>query len=133
MVGFNGKMIGDKLMAEKLFAGVTPPLATFDWNKIAGVPDRLSIIVASGPFTLIDGFGYEPLVALLNYVQKHRPHVLILVRFWLVYGNAEERLVAFQTGPILSANRDDLLVSIVWVILYGKGRSRQGRSFRAYQ
>lgn len=70
----------DKLIAEKLFPGALPPVAALESGQLASIPDRLAVVIASGPFTPSDGFGYEPLVALLNYVQKHRPHVLILVR-----------------------------------------------------
>ena len=47
-------------------------------DKLSGQP--ISILVASGPFTLDNDLSYAPLEALIGVVRDGRPDVLIMVR-----------------------------------------------------
>ncbi len=48
-------------------------------KRLNGNP--LNIVVAAGPFTFDDGFGYEPFKELLLKVKQDKPDLLILVNF----------------------------------------------------
>lgn len=43
------------------------------------VPDPIQIVVAAGPFTQSDTLTYQPLEDLVEYIQEHNPHLVILI------------------------------------------------------
>lgn len=55
----------------------------------------MKIIVACGPLTTTDSLTYQPLVDLLEVVQKEDPHILLL------------------TGPVLDANHSAVVDGLV--------------------
>jgi DNA polymerase alpha subunit B len=45
----------------------------------AFVSGPIQIVVAAGPFTQSDTLTYQPLEDLLEYIQEHNPHLVILI------------------------------------------------------
>ena len=58
------------------FQGCVPGLP----EKAPAMTDRLSVLVAAGPFTTTDSVMYEPLADLVKALIKDAPDVAILVR-----------------------------------------------------
>lgn len=58
----------DELLTEQNLQPPTPPSNA----------DRLSCVIAAGPYTQDDDLVYDPLQDLVNYLKENRPNVLIL-------------------------------------------------------
>jgi DNA polymerase alpha subunit B len=43
------------------------------------VSGPLQIVVAAGPFTQSDNLTHQPLEDLVEYIQEHKPHLVILI------------------------------------------------------
>lgn len=69
--GMNPK--GDVLMVEEVITeqNLQPP-------KPPQIADRLSFVIAAGPYTNDDDLVYDPLQDLVMYLKENRPNVLIL-------------------------------------------------------
>ena len=67
---------GKKLIASKVYSDASGAKAA---NKIK-ISDgaELQVVVASGPYTTSDNLSYEPLDDLCSYIEKHKPHLVIL-------------------------------------------------------
>jgi len=49
------------------------------WPLCTSVSDPIQIVVAAGPFTQSDTLTYQPLEDLVEYIQEHNPHLVILI------------------------------------------------------
>ncbi|XP_033734841.1 DNA polymerase alpha subunit B-like [Pecten maximus] len=74
MEGINNT--GQKFIAKKLHQGVSLPLPDVAVKSEAG---KLSVIVATGPFTTSDNLAYEPLADLCKYLNRDCPDICILL------------------------------------------------------
>ena len=49
------------------------------WPLCTSLSDPIQIVVAAGPFTQSDTLTYQPLEDLVEYIQEHNPHLVILI------------------------------------------------------
>ncbi|VDP50417.1 unnamed protein product [Soboliphyme baturini] len=70
-----GQYVDGTFVADELYPGVLPKF--IPPNSGLGL-NRLSFVVACGPFTTTEGLQFEPLVDLLKYCNEHRPDICIL-------------------------------------------------------
>jgi hypothetical protein len=50
------------------------------FNQVKSIQSSLQVFVASGPFTLHQDLNFDPLLELMNQIEKEKPNVVILVR-----------------------------------------------------
>jgi len=80
---------GNLFTATKVIQGSPAPMQTsrskelyefnYDPSKMNGRP--VTVVVASGPFTLSDNLSYQPFADLMTKMESEKPDVLILVKF----------------------------------------------------
>ncbi|XP_060550358.1 DNA polymerase alpha subunit B isoform X1 [Pantherophis guttatus] len=75
MEGMNST--GKKLIASKLYEGV--PLPFQKPTEAATDPEPRLVLVACGPYTTSDSIAYEPMVDLIETINKDKPDVCILL------------------------------------------------------
>ncbi|KAJ8713937.1 hypothetical protein PYW08_007557 [Mythimna loreyi] len=69
---------GDKFVAHEVFCDASPPVADHKADMMNMLNGKMSIVIASGPYTTSDNMAYEPLKDLVTYITTHRPHVVIM-------------------------------------------------------
>ncbi|VDI22175.1 DNA polymerase alpha subunit B [Mytilus galloprovincialis] len=85
---------GQKLVVNKLYEGVAQSLPEINVKTEPG-SDKLSVLIAAGPFSTSDNLSYEPLNELTKTISKDKPDVCILRR---------------EISKVISVNRDRLRV-----------------------
>ena len=67
---------GKRLIASKIYSDGSGAKAP---NKFRiSDKEELQVVIASGPYTTSDNLSYDPLDDLCAYVEKHKPHLVIL-------------------------------------------------------
>lgn len=67
---------GKRLIASKIYSDASGSKSA---SKIRiSDKEELQVVIASGPYSTSDNLSYEPLDDLCNYVEKHKPHVVVL-------------------------------------------------------
>jgi predicted phosphodiesterase len=51
-----------------------------NFNQVKSTQSSFQIFVAAGPFTLHQDLNYDPLIELMNQIEKEKPNVVILVK-----------------------------------------------------
>ncbi|XP_071164281.1 DNA polymerase alpha subunit B-like [Mytilus edulis] len=69
---------GQKLVVNKIFEGVAQSLPEIKVKTEPG-SDKLSVLIAAGPFSTSDNLSYEPLNELTKNISKDKPDVCILL------------------------------------------------------
>ncbi|GBP79989.1 DNA polymerase alpha subunit B [Eumeta japonica] len=67
---------GEKFIVQEVYSDASLPIPELDNTKI--FKGAMSLVVASGPYTISDNLSYEPLKDLLSYIAKHKPDVVIM-------------------------------------------------------
>ena len=68
---------GKTLIATKLYSDASGAKPTKLVPRLTS-NDELQIVTACGPYTTADNLNYEPLDDLLSYIEKQKPHLVIL-------------------------------------------------------
>lgn len=69
---------GDRFIAHEVFCDASLPVPDHKADIINTLNGKLSMIVASGPYTTSDNIAYEPLKDLVTYISTHKPHIVIM-------------------------------------------------------
>jgi DNA polymerase alpha subunit B len=70
--------LGSKLSAKQIYTDASLPLPPKP-SLSTKEHDPIQIVVAAGPFTQSDTLTYQPLEDLVEYIQEHNPHLVILI------------------------------------------------------
>ncbi|XP_022817574.1 DNA polymerase alpha subunit B isoform X2 [Spodoptera litura] len=76
MKGVNTR--GDKFVAHEVFCDASPAVADHKADIMNTLQGKMSMVIATGPYTTSDNMKYEPLKDLVTYIATHRPHVVIM-------------------------------------------------------
>ncbi|KAH9636662.1 hypothetical protein HF086_003480 [Spodoptera exigua] len=76
MKGVNTR--GDKFVAHEVFCDASPAVTDHKADLTNTLQGKMSMVIASGPYTTSDNMTYEPLKDLVTYISTHQPHVVIM-------------------------------------------------------
>ncbi|CAH0690090.1 unnamed protein product [Spodoptera exigua] len=76
MKGVNTR--GEKFVAHEVFCDASPAVTDHKADLTNTLQGKMSMVVASGPYTTSDNMTYEPLKDLVTYISTHQPHVVIM-------------------------------------------------------